>query len=89
MRKRVFGHMRTAKAQISLSSAQSDHGLRCLLTELLNTTECINGEQMPGLDFVHARDESESVHLEHARRHLWLNGAYIFDSRYLEFQGTH
>ena len=35
--------------------------LRCPLTESLDTIKCINGEQMPVLDFAHVWDESESV----------------------------
>ena len=34
MQKHVFG-----------TSVQSDQGLYCLLTELLDTTECLNGDQ--------------------------------------------
>ena len=56
--KRVFGHMRTACA-----SSQSDQGLRCPLTELLDNIKCMNAE--------HAWDESESVHFEHARRYIF------------------
>ena len=52
------------------SSAQSDQGLRCLLTESSGTIECIDGEQMPGWDIAHARDESEYVHFAHVRRHI-------------------
>ena len=58
MRKRVFGHMRTAKAQISLWTAiegpdQSAHpcsliGASLFAKESLHTIECVNGEQMPG-----------------------------------------
>ena len=47
MRKRAFGHMRTANARSDWASAQSDQGLHCPLTELLDTPECINEEQMP------------------------------------------
>ena len=47
MRKRVFGHVRTANAQISLRIAQSDQDLHCPLPELLDTTESMNGEQSP------------------------------------------
>ena len=39
MRKRIFGHMRTAKVQVSLHIRQSDQGLHCLLTETLNTAD--------------------------------------------------
>ena len=34
--------------------AQSDQGLHCLLTESLDTTECMNGEQSPD-DTLHMR----------------------------------
>ena len=44
------------------ASAQSDQGLHCPLTESVDTVECNNGEQMPGRNFTHACDESESVH---------------------------
>ena len=37
MLERVFGHLRTA-------SAQSDKGLHCPLTELLDTIECTKKE---------------------------------------------
>ena len=40
MRKRVFGHMRTAKATISLR-------IRCPLTESFDPIECISEEQIP------------------------------------------
>ena len=43
MRKPVFGHMRTAKARISLRIlAVMIRALHYPLTELLGTTECIN-----------------------------------------------
>ena len=63
MRKRVFGHMQTLRARISLASAQSDQGLRCPLTELLEANESNNGDRMPGWDFAHALGESETVRL--------------------------
>ena len=53
------------------ASAQSDQGLRCPLKESLDIKECINGEQMPGSDFTHGWDESESAHVAHARRRLF------------------
>ena len=57
----VFGHMQTAKAQISMriyASAQSDQGLRCPQTEFMDNRpiECFNGEQMHGRDFAHVQD---------------------------------
>ena len=36
---------------------QSDQGLQFQLTESLDTTECMNGEQRPGCYFVHAQDD--------------------------------
>ena len=73
-----LGHVWSAKAQISLRDAQSDQGLRCPLTYSFDIIECINGEQMPGWDFAHARDESESVHFAHVWRHRFAwRGPYI------------
>ena len=66
----VFGYVRIARPRSACTSVQSDQGLCYSLTESLNTTECINGEQIPR-DFVHAQDESESVHFVHVRRQLF------------------
>ena len=38
------------------STAQSDQGFCCPLTESLATIECINEEQRPGCDFVQVHD---------------------------------
>ena len=46
MRKLVFGHMRTAKAQIRLHSLFAQ--------ESLDTMECNNEEERPGGYFTHA-----------------------------------
>ena len=54
------------------ASAQSDQGLRCPLTESLDTIECMNGEQMPGWNFTHVR--YESMHFAHPRTHFRLVG---------------
>ena len=48
MQERIFEHIQTAKAQISLC---------CPLTESLDTTECINGEQRLRWYFAHAQDD--------------------------------
>ena len=45
MRKDVFG---------TCADAQSLH---CLVTESLDTTECMNGEQRPRRYFAHAQDD--------------------------------
>ena len=52
---------------------QSDQDLRFPLSEPFDTIECINGEQLPVSDFAHARDESESEHFAHARRHIFVS----------------
>ena len=39
------------------ASAHSNQGLHCPLTESLDTTECLNGEQRPGSYVVHAQDD--------------------------------
>ena len=63
--------------------AQSDQGLRSPLTESLDTIECISGEQMPGSDFAHAWNESESEHFAHARRHIsaWRGPITSFETK--------
>ena len=49
-----LGIWRQQRPRSGCASAQSDLGLQCQLTELLDTsTECINGEQWPGSYFVH------------------------------------
>ena len=48
MQKCVIGYMRTAKSPDHCASVQSDQGLSCPLTESLDTTECMNGEQRTG-----------------------------------------
>ena len=44
----VLGHMGTGRPRSACTSAQSDQGLHCLLTESLDTTECMTGEQRLG-----------------------------------------
>ena len=74
MWKNVFGHMWTAKGQISLLFHAVWSGPACLLTDSLDTTECINGDQVPRWDFEHAFDESESIHFVHVWRHIFIWG---------------
>ena len=44
--------MRTAKAY---APVQSDQGLQCPLTEILDTSKCMNGEQMLEWYFAHTQ----------------------------------
>ena len=67
--KRIFGHTRTPKAQISLS----DQDLQCPLKESLDTIEGINREQMHRRDF--ARGRNDSVQFAHAQRYIFTCGA--------------
>ena len=64
----ICGQRRPRSVSVSMQSDQPIQGLRCPLTESLDTIECINEEQMPGCDFAHVRDEPESVHFQ---RHIF------------------
>ena len=75
------GLVRTAKAQIRLrgcASAQSDQGLHCPLTELLDTTECMDREQRPGWYFAHAQDAVSLRILHMFDGTFSLNAAHIW-----------
>ena len=63
--------MRQRRPRSPYDSAQSDQDISCPLAEPLNTIECVNREQMPGLDFAHAWNKSEYVHFAHSRKHLF------------------
>ena len=55
--KSVFLPMRTARPRLACASAQSDQGFHCPpLTESLDTTESINGEQRLGWYCAHVQD---------------------------------
>ena len=47
VRKCVFGHMGTMKTRLACTTPQSDQDLNLRLTESLDTTVCMNGEQSP------------------------------------------
>ena len=53
----VFGLCAERRPRSDCASLQSDLVLRCPLTESLDTTECINGEQRPRSYFAHAQDD--------------------------------
>ena len=55
MRKRGFGHM--LRPRSACVSTQSHQDLPCPLTESLDTTGCMNGEQRPGYYLVHAQND--------------------------------
>ena len=50
-------HVQTPKTQIRLHRYPVWSGLSCPLLESLDTIECINGKQRPGLDLVHTQDD--------------------------------
>ena len=45
------------RPRLACASAQSDQGLHCLLTESLDTTECMNAEQSSELYFAHEQGD--------------------------------
>ena len=45
------------RPRLACTSAQSDQGFGCPLSELLDTIECMNGEQRPGWYMAHALDD--------------------------------
>ena len=57
----VFGHMRTAKAQISLRIRAVWSGLHWSLTESLDTTECMIEEQRLEWDLAPSQDGSPHI----------------------------
>ena len=74
------GCMRIAKDQSSLRIHQSDQGLHCSLTDLLNTTELmLNVEQKPGWYFAHAQDDLNP------RIQRIFEGTFAFDAAHLFF----
>ena len=59
------------------TSAQSDQGHRCLLTESFKTIECSNGEQLPGWDFAHAQDDLNLLILRMQQGPISLDAAQM------------
>ena len=58
MQKHVFRHIcRQQRPRSACASTQSDQGIHYLLTESLDTTECLSGWQRPGSYFAHAQDD--------------------------------
>ena len=55
-RKRVWA-CADSENRRTYASAQSVQGLYCPITETLDITECVNGEQMLGGFFAHAQDD--------------------------------
>ena len=59
----IWGICEQPRPISSFATAQSDQGLCCPQTELLDTIERFNREQMPGEDFAHMQDD--------VNRHIW------------------
>ena len=57
MRKKSLVICGQRRPRSDCANAQSDLGLRCLLTESVDTTECMNGEQRPECYFAFAQDD--------------------------------
>ena len=60
MQKHVFGHARTAEAQIRLRIAQSDQDLCCPLTQPLDAT-MYQWRNKDSDDFAHAQDDLNPI----------------------------
>ena len=58
MRKRVLCIYGQQKTRSDCAFSQFDQGVHCSVTDSLDTTECMNGEQRPGWDFArHVQDD--------------------------------
>ena len=70
LRKCVLGICGQPRPRSACASAQSDQGLHYPLTESLDSTGCMNGEQRLGRYFVHAQHDL-NLHILHVRRHFF------------------
>ena len=68
--KRLQGMCRQQRPRSACASAQSDQGLRCPLTEILDITEWMKGEQMPRWYFSHEQVDL-NVQFAHVWRHVF------------------
>ena len=69
--------MWTANPRSVFASAQSEQRLQCPLTESSDTTECMKGEQNPGLDFVYAQGDLILRILHMFEGHFSLDAAQL------------
>ena len=70
MQKCVFGHVQKTKARSGCAPPQSDQDLHCPLTQPLNTTECMNGEQRPAWYFANEQGDP-TAYVVHVPRHFF------------------
>ena len=63
--------------------AQSDQDLLCLLTESLDTKECMNGEQSPRRYFTHAHDDLNLLILP------MFKGTFTLDIAHIQIRVTY
>ena len=71
MRKRVFGHMQIAKAQISLRIRAVWSGPSLSAKRIVGNYRIYFGEYSLYVA-AHAWDDPDSVHFAHARRHIFV-----------------
>ena len=77
MRNRVFGHMyRVDPDQLA------HHRFHCPLTELLDTTECMNGKQRSGWYLAHTQYGLNLRIFAHIRRHFFFRFAWPILPKY-------
>ena len=70
MQKVSLGICRQRRPRSACASAQSDQGLHCPLTESLDTTECMNGDQRPEWYLAHVQDDLNQRIFSHIQRHF-------------------
>ena len=82
-RKYAFWSCSDTKGPGQAALMRTDQGLHYPLTELFDTTECMNWEQRPGWYFCACAEWSDSAHFVHIRRHFWLDAANTCNTYYL------
>ena len=73
----VSGICRHGRLTSACASAQFDQDLHCPLTELLDTTKCINGEQCSRWYFAHAQNDLNLCILRMLEDTFWLGPSLI------------
>ena len=68
---------RQQRSRLAYTSTQSDQTLHCPLTESLDTTECMNGEESPRWYFGHAQDDLNLYSLRMFKDTLSLDAAHM------------
>ena len=65
------------RSRSAYTSSQSDQSPYCPLTQSLNTTECMNGEERPGCYFGYAHDDLNLYIFQMFKDTLSLDAAHM------------